>query len=898
MIRKFIAIALTTALMCVSAVGGAAPAQPEKAAVGADQLLLLAVQLDSENLTESLTAYGDPDDPLIPLGELGRLLDLPLDVRPGEGLVTGRLGENQRALTIDLKAGKAILGGRIIALVPPDRKVTGADIYLRASLVEKLLPLRIAVHADEMLLVLTATERLPLQARRDRAARLRGLMDAPEVRDEVLKVATPYGWLTRPAFDIGLELGADSERGRAVTRGEARIAADIARTGFTGWLTTDESGKPSSARLTAALRSAEGNLLGPLRATFVAAGDVYSPALPVGARSSGGAGVALSSARLEDTSVFQRINLRGELPIGYDVELYVNDILRSARQGATVQGRYEFNDVPLVRGRNVIRIVLYGPRGERSEQTRIVNLGGGQLAPGQTTFDAGMIFQDRAVVPLSNDDQLLGNRARGSLRAVIGAAHGITPGLTASAGFASYEDYSGNRHDVLTGGLRTSLLGMAVQADLGKELGGGSALSLGTAGSLGGVSFLARHVEYSGRFNDEANSAWDSARPMRRYDEVTMDFMLPLSGKARLPVAARLERAQYADGGTSFSARTRTTASLGGTLVGMGFDYWRRTGRGGRQQQLVGDLSASRFIAYKWQLRAVAEYKLKPKVSFDTLAVTADRAIGDRYSLRLGAGRNFAFKDNMLQAGLTAHLRFADATLGGDWSTRENRWRVGLQLNFGLGYNPARRGYRLGGPGPANGGSALVQAFVDDNANGVPDAGEAPVSGVEIQGGARKILTDARGEAYLTNLGEGGAASLRADISNADTPGFVSAPPQTIMFAPRAGNVARVLYPLVPTSELVVRLKFRQQDGMMTGLSAVRLRLVPASGPAIEGATEFDGTAVFDAVKPGTWRVELEGEQAARLGLSLAAPLSVTIGRDGRTATIDGEVLLERKAAP
>ena len=37
------------------------------------------------------------------------------------------------------------------------------------------------------------------------------------------------------------------------------------------------------------------------------------------------------------------------LPLGYDVELYVNDILRSG-QRTPVEGRYEFLQVPLVRG--------------------------------------------------------------------------------------------------------------------------------------------------------------------------------------------------------------------------------------------------------------------------------------------------------------------------------------------------------------------------------------------------------------------------------------------------------------------------------------------------------------------------------------------------------------------
>ena len=77
--------------------------------------------------------------------------------------------------------------------------------------------------------------------------------------------------------------------------------------------------------------------------------------------------------------MFGWIDLRGELPLGYDVERYVNDILRSG-QSTPVQGRYEFRDVPLVRGVNVIRVVAYDPRGERSEEVKDQN--GGITTPG------------------------------------------------------------------------------------------------------------------------------------------------------------------------------------------------------------------------------------------------------------------------------------------------------------------------------------------------------------------------------------------------------------------------------------------------------------------------------------------------------------------------------------
>lgn len=885
-----------TALALVIAVlppVAAASEAPQGSFAGEADLLLFEVQLQGTTLSESLSAYGNPADPLLPLGELSRLLEINLDVQPSRGLITGRLGENQRSITIDLAAGKALVGGQVIPLLPPDRKVTPTEIYLRASLVTRLLPLKIAASETEMTLQLTATEKLPVEARRERASRLAGLTGMEGTPDDVLRIATPYRWFSPPSFDVGLELGADSDLGHAVTRAEVRVSGDLAKAGYSGWFATDESGKPASARITATRRSLDGNL--PLGATLVSGGDVYAPGLALGPRSQGGAGFVVSSARAEDSSVFQHIDLRGELPLGYDVELYVNDVLRSGRQGSATLGRYEFNRVPLTRGRNVVRVVLYGPRGEREEQVRVINVGGGQLAAGQTVFDAGVVAQDRALITLYGDTAFAGNKARGSLRAVLGVAHGVSTGLTVNAGLGIYDDSRGARHEVLTAGLRTSLLGLAVQGDLAHDLKGGSAVSLAAAGEVAGMNFVGRHVEYSGNFSDETNSAWDMGRAMRRFDEVTLDFALPLPGAARLPVSALASRAEYADGGTTFQARARTTASLADTLVALGADYRRQTGPGGANKQFSGNVSAMRFIAYKWQLRATADYTLVPKAKLQTFGVTVDRSLGDHASFRLGAMRSFASRDTALEAGLTARLPFADATLGGSWSTGSRSWRVGLQLNFGLAFDPVRGGYRATPPGPANGGSAAFLAFVDDNANGRMDRGEKPVAGVALQGTARPTVTDSQGRAFVTGLGDSGMANLRADITDADA-GFVTPPPANVVFAPRAGHVATILYPLVPTTEVVFRVNFRQQDGTMTGLSAVLLRLVPEKGAPISGKTEFDGTAVFDGVKPGTYRIELDPVQAARLGMKLSAPALVKVGSDGRPVQLSGEARFERAA--
>ena len=133
--------ALWLALPVLLAVGGHQPARAAEpqppagalAVVREEELLLFAVELDGLTLTDSLAAYGEPLNPLLPLGELGRLLDLNMDVSPGDRRITGRVGEAERALTVDLASGLARVAGRSVALAPEDVAVTPGEIYMRAS---------------------------------------------------------------------------------------------------------------------------------------------------------------------------------------------------------------------------------------------------------------------------------------------------------------------------------------------------------------------------------------------------------------------------------------------------------------------------------------------------------------------------------------------------------------------------------------------------------------------------------------------------------------------------------------------------------------------------------------------------------------------------------------------
>ena len=898
------AVAALAALVASVSAVAQQPASPPETAVATtvatdkalqdENLLLFEVLLDRLSVTDSLPSYATPDGPFIPLGELARLLDVDLIVSAANKRVTGTIGAARRAVLVDVATATARLGGETIPLAPGDVAVGLTDIYVKPALLEKILPVKLVIDGAALRITMTALEPLPIQSRADRLARLRELQGNVDGTTEVLRLTSPHRLFSWPTFDVALESGTGARDPKLPRRYDIRAGADMLFTGFQGFLGSDDRGVPTSARALFERRDPKGRLFG-VGITRASAGDIFTPSLPIGARSIGGRGISATTAPLEQTSVFERIDLRGELPIGFDVELYVNDVLRSGQE-TPVQGRYEFRDVPLVRGINVIRVVSYGPRGERTEEVRVISVGGGQLAKGQTTVDAGVAQQERSVIQLRSGDPVdVVSPGNGDLRFVANISHGLTEGLTLTGGLANYAPSGGQQRILGTLGVRTSLFGLATQVDVARDDGKGTGLALAFAGQPFGVSTIGRHSEYRGGFVDETIPRGGDGRALKRFSELTFDLALKPFGGASLPLSLRAERDEFVDGQVSMVGTIRASTSIGTIQASGGLDYDRTTTPGfGTSDRLTGVVTASTYAAFKWQLRASLDYDVLPTAKVRAVSFTADRDIGKNVAVRLGLGQSFLEdRDTTVQGGAIFRLPFGDLSLNGEYSAPGNNYRVGLQFAFSLVRDPLRGRYVITRTGAAAGGNLAVQAFVDRNGNDLFDPDEAPVSGVSINAGVGSLLTNDKGQAFVTGLGYAPVVRVQAGLDEVDLP-YVTSPPATIEFTPRAGRVVKMLYPLKPQGELLARLVFKQPGGRLVGLSAVRLRAVRADGKMIEASTEYDGTVVFDRLEAGNYRIEIEPEQAARLRMSLATQLNFVVPPDGGVLPdIKSEVVFE-----
>ncbi len=89
------------------------------------------------------------------------------------------------------------------------------------------------------------------------------------------------------------------------------------------------------------------------------------------ARRNGVSSVANGGLNRNTTKTYTEI--QGDSHPGWDVELYRNDAYLDIRH-VGVDGRYDFGKVDLILGTNNFKLIFYSPQGERTEETRLVNV--------------------------------------------------------------------------------------------------------------------------------------------------------------------------------------------------------------------------------------------------------------------------------------------------------------------------------------------------------------------------------------------------------------------------------------------------------------------------------------------------------------------------------------------
>ena len=842
-----------------------------------DDELILQIETQNGEMSDTVIAYGLRQGVYLPLGALTRFFDLPIAISDEGHYASGWFLDEKRTLALNLRDGTLVVAGRPVPFSPGDAVAYQGELYLRAERFGDLFPLDLKIDLRAQTIAVKTRELFPFEERvaREASRERLGNRSAKEPPPRFAREETPWRAFSLPMGETELRALTDDNLGSRL-EADVRLAGDLAFMTARAYASVSTRDGLTAARLEMGRRDPDGDLLGPLKATEFQFGDVATAALPIGLRGITGRGAMITNAPLEQASIFDSVDLRGDLLDGYEVELYRNNTLIGSTR-TPVNGQYAFLQVPVDFGLNVFRLVFYGPQGQRREVVRRVSVGDGRLAPGQFVYNVGAAQKDTnlfgVVGPLFSPAADFG-----AWRATAELGYGLSRAVTATLG-AGFWQNGGRNHWLATTGLRSGIGATALRLDLGLQDGKGHVIGLGLGGKLLGMAYSLNHGEYGGGASDEVRAF--TPDPLRRATELNLNTTLNFGsgqGARAMPLTSQIRHIEFADGRRQTDAALRASLPLGGVLLSNTMNFGIVAApQSPTSRRLLGSFDLATISGSRTRFRAALGYAMLPRAEIQSAAFEVDRRFGESTLVR--AGVNHVLDGHQTTLALSAVRRVGPVNVAfdGSYGFPTRNFTLALRVGFGFGRNPLSGRAFLGRQGLTSGGAVALRAFADDNANGRLDEGEAPLKGVTFLAGTEEQRSDSDGRAFLGHLGDGNRASIRVDADS--MPDIALAPARPgVEIVPRPGRIHVSDFAVVTLSDIEGTAYFRGETGNRA-VSRLQLRLLRADGTvAARTRSESDGFYLFERLPAGEYRLELDPQQAATLKIQLAEPMTYTLG--------------------
>ena len=842
---------------------------------------LSVVSLDGQALGDPLPTYVTEDGLLVPLGQFARQLGLAIDVDPLRGAAAGFVIDPKRRFELDLAARRLMVDGNALGFPLKGVEPHQDDIYVDTRLLALWLPVDIKVDAHASTLWLHAREELPLQAARQRE--LSGMrLGARPAQKELPRTDTPYRLL---------DVGALDETLNASTVADANGAKKLAASSFTAvagdflWMNGQASLAASQDgqrqyRWTLGRKDPKGGLLGPLNAKEFEFGYFYAPGVDLVTGGLGGRGAMVTNFPLSSDVRMDRRSFRGALPLGWQAEIYVNGALL-AFQPARTDGVYEFLDVPMAYGPNDIRIVLYGPQGERRETWSHVNTQELAAHDGEFRYMAATAKPDNAFS-----------------RTELLTLYGLSRDLNLMAAFTR-ADLSPQGFSLDTGSGATvahtyGVLGLLGQWDgvggtlsVAKDSKGGTAEGAGAATRLGGITLSLKRYELQGGYESEFFQSFFG--PLKARTLFDAGGSVPSQTSPWLNFGLGLQHDDLQDGGSVDQVRTRLSTSVRAWFISNELD-WVRDNRASGPAQKVGNLLASRFF-HDAAFRATASYTLGSGGGLNNYGVAADFYHWRPLALTAGALHDMNGGGTQIYAGLQKQTGRFSLGVSVSHSTVSG-WNGSLTVHVGLAKEP-RSGHWLPQAEPATLETLVsARAFKDANGNRVSDPGEQGVPGVafHMAASALSATADANGVGAIQRVPADYEAEVRARPDDPDHP-LLKADPEAIHILTRQGRSVALDFPVQAKAE-INGTAFRKRGAFSEPFPGLLVELVDGQGKVVASVRSgFDGYFQFDDLgSPAVYTLRVAPSEAARPGLGALPSRQVAIGPDG--GYVDGQDLV------
>jgi hypothetical protein len=827
-----------------------------------EELLLFAARLNGNPLTDNLAAYPLSGGLVVPLGEIVRLLELPIQVDPRRGSASGTFLRPTNLFRLDVARGVAFVNGQEVSFPRTQVEVHEDDIYVDTRLLEQWFGLTIKRDDQAAMLDVESRETLPVEARWLREGRLlRPIAKAADQYKGYQKLEDPYRFVGIPWMDQTIQLQYSSRPGLGqrsfLSQGQTYLGGDLLWMSAQGYANFQNPGGLLDSRLMLGRTDPDGELLGPMHARQFQFGDTVVPGVGLTSSSGVGSGFLVTNFDTDYLANQEKRSFVGDLAPGWQVEIYQNGNLLGFQSSRT-DGRYEFLDVPIQFGANDFRLVFFGPAGQRREEVIRANLLDQRTPVGEFRYRLSGVDSKNAPRRGSGEFEY-GLSRHWVLQASTQTLDLV--GIDRKAEITSAETYT---HNYLQGGFKgywDQAIGHFTFARDSRT--SGDAFEVGIKTGFVGQVLSFSHSE----MRDFASEIFlPQYGPIKSRSQLSFYGSLSSLGRPWGSYQVDVRHDALERGGSYDLLGNRLSANVAGMSFSNGLTWYRFNNVASNTSNLVtGNFLASRPFG-TWSLRGQANYSFNGVRKLTDVALFMDTFAFSPITIQAGILHSMLQGDTTYQ--VSAYKPTGKVSLGINASYSKTAGVTAmLTLHMGISRDPVNRRWNLRGDGVSGYGGVAATAFQDLNGNGHREA-EEPTLGATVFVVNGASLPPAEGRVFFNDhIPADQYSYVSLQPGSLEDP-FAKAAVSGYKILGRPGHVARVDVPVVVLGELIGTV-FLEDGGKQRPYGGVQVELVDSTGNSVKTVrTVFDGVFSLDGILPGAYRLRISPLDIKRLELS------------------------------
>jgi len=815
-----------------------------------ENLRILAMRVEQYRLDDVLLAYQRKDILLVPIGLLAEILDLAVDVDLGSGTANGFVFKEGNTFSLDTTRNQIIRRGITEAYDSNQVYVLDDDIYIDANLLSQWFEIKIDADLFSSTVKITAKEPFPFivkMEREDRIAKTRAHLNADTPYYPYHY--EPYDMWNIPFIDQTFEASSrhsDTESSNTL-RSTTYMTSDLLGMESSLYLfaTTDEV--LDEFRFTLGKKDPESELLGFARATEYAMGNITEPRLKnITIPGDQEPGALVSNFPLNRQAEYDRHRFQGNLLPGWEVELYHNDRL-IGYQSTPVDGLYDFDDIPLLFGRNYFRLVFYGPQGQVREQEQTFELGESLTQKGQHYYRA-----------LASDNERGGGRAVAQYD--IGLSNRVSASFVGASIPLDVTTATVEQHNYVQVGLRGFWKSLFATVDVIDDIDGGEAINFDLQTGIGSTVLKFNHTIMNSFFSEEYKL---TAQEYKDNTEIRLDTSIPPSFLPRIPFSLELKMSDFESGNDRNELINLLSLQAYGLSMSNQLKYVQNTAV---QNIFTGTFGLSSYVD-RFGIRGTINYAFQPINEVTNVNITVRPPLYKRFQFTYGLNHSLVADVTEVSASASKAIGKYNLSFGARYNTDEV---ISLDARFsiGIGREPRQKKWESHAMAIAGRGSVSARVFIDNNQDGLFNEDDEPIEnvGFTINGGYQKIKTDKNGIAFITGVPEHRPVNLAINISTLEDPLWTTAL-DGVRIVPRPGQAMQLDFPIFINGEIDGTI-YLVKDNRTIAAGRVKVEVVNQQGRVVRSTTtEYDGFYVISNIPLGTYSVRVSQSQMSSLNL-------------------------------